>query len=134
MVKPSGEIMKKILVILGILLFINMVVMSLSKAFAYAYDNDFKTAFYDSFIEGMFEGLQQSLLSQGFTKSSVNVYVTTLKSKVNRANLEQTTWDCVSKYTVQQMQTPGIVDKCFEQWSNNFFFVENSKALDMLKK
>ena len=126
--------MKKIIVILGILLFINMVVMSLSKAFAYAYDNDFKTAFYDSFIEGMFEGLQQSLLSQGFTNSSVNVYVTTLKSKVNRANLEQTTWDCVSKYTVQQMQTPGIVDKCFEQWSNNFFFVENSKALEILRK
>ena len=39
--------MKKILVILGILLFINMVVMSLSKAFAYAYDNDFVIGFSD---------------------------------------------------------------------------------------
>jgi hypothetical protein len=126
--------MKKILAILGILLFINMVVMSLSKAFAYAYDNDFKTAFYDSFEVGMFEGLEQSLLSQGFTKLSVGTYIATLKAKFNRTSLEQASWDCVSKYTVQQMQTPGVVDKCFESWSNNFFFVENSKALGILKK
>ena len=108
--------------------------MSLSKAFAYAYDNDFKTAFYDSFIEGMFEGLQQSLLSQGFTTSSVNTYIATLKPKVNRANLEQTTWDCVSKYSVTEMQTPGVIDHCFEKWTNNFFFVDNVKSLDILKK
>ena len=35
--KLSGEIMKKILVILGILLFINMIVISLSKAFALSF-------------------------------------------------------------------------------------------------
>ena len=34
MVKPSGEIMEKILLILGILLFINLLVVSLNKAFA----------------------------------------------------------------------------------------------------
>ncbi len=33
--------MKKIIVILGTLLFINMLVMSLSKAFAYVNDNNF---------------------------------------------------------------------------------------------
>ena len=126
--------MKKSIVILGILLFINMVVMSLSKAFAYAYDNDFKNSFYDSFVTGMFEGLKGSLLSQGFTASSVNAYVAVLKPKVNRTTLEQSSWDCVSRYTVQQMMTPGIVDHCFEKWSNNFFFVENSKALDLLKR
>ena len=42
--------MKKILVILGILLFINMIVMSLSKAFAYAYDNVFVVSFSDEFV------------------------------------------------------------------------------------
>lgn len=126
--------MRKIIVILGILLFINMVVMSLSKAFAYAYDNDFKTAFYDSFVVGMFEGLKGSLLSQGFTTSSVNTYIATLKPKVNRTTLEQSSWNCVSKYTIQQMQTPGVVDHCFEKWSNYFFFVENEKALEILRK
>ena len=61
-VRPSGEIMKKIIVILGILLFINMVVMSLSKAFAYAYDNDFKTAFYDSFIESNLNDIRRECI------------------------------------------------------------------------
>lgn len=126
--------MKKILAILGILLFVNMVVMSLNKAFAYAYNNDFKVSFYDSFVSGMFEGLKESLLTQGFSTASVNTYIATLKPKVNRTSLEQASWDCVSKYSVTEMQTPGVIDHCFEKWTNNFFFVDNVKSLDILKK
>lgn len=126
--------MKKIIVILGILLFINIVVMSLSKAFAYAYDSDFKKSYYDNFIPVMFVSLEQSLLSQGYTAPSVNTYVATLKAKLNRTELEQSTWDCISRYTVQQMQNPDVVLHCFGGWSNNFFAVENAKALEILRK
>ena len=43
------------------------------QAFAYNYDIQFKTAFYDSFIVNFFQTLQQSLLSAVFLRFSNKV-------------------------------------------------------------
>ena len=125
--------MKKILSILSILLFVSMMVIPLNKTFAYSYNNDFKVSFYESFVQGFFKGLKESLLAQGFLDDSVNTYITTLKPKVNFTSLEQASWGCVSKYSVDQMLI-GATNNCFEKWINNFLFVENVEFLNILKK
>ena len=122
--------MKKLLTILFV-----TVIMS-GQVFAYNYDVNFKTAFYDSFVVNFFQSLQQSLLSQGFKQDGVYLYVSTLRARLNRKDLENSTWGCVSKYSPAQLNNGNkkIIDECFDSWTNKFFFEKNSDALKLLNK
>lgn len=121
--------MKKIL-LLGIVILFGL------QVFAYNYDADFKKSYYDGFIVSMFNSLQNSLLSQGFNSSSVNSYISTMKSRLNRTQLENATWSCVSKYSYQDMvnNSTTVYNDCFDKWLNNFFFVTNKDVSNVLKK
>lgn len=100
------------------------------------YDENFKKGFYDSYISSMFFSLENTLISRGFTKESVEIYSFTMQSRLNRTKLENETWNCVSKYSQYQMinNTIDIHEKCFNKWGNTFFFEENSDAMSLLKR
>ena len=121
--------MKKFLILGAVVLF-GM------QAFAYNYDATFKKSYYDGFIASMFNSLQNSLLSQGFTRESVSTYISTMKSRLNRTQLENTTWSCVQKYSYQEMinNANKVYGDCFDRWSNEFFFVTNKDVTSVLKK
>jgi hypothetical protein len=122
--------MKKLFGIIFLILLLS------GQTFAYNYDTKFKKNFYDSFVVNFFQSLQQSLISQGFKQENVYLYVSTLRARMNRKDLEDATWGCVSKYSPTQFQneTNKIINDCFDNWTNKFFFEKNSDALDLLKK
>lgn len=128
--KPNGDNMKKF-----IILAISLISIS-SNVFAYEYSQEFKKGFYDSFIANLFGSLKESLFSQDFKPNSVNEYVATMRTRLDRNELEKETWGCVSKYTPEEMEknTDKIVTECFEKWNNEFFFVKNQNVIDILKR
>ena len=115
-------------------MFITLLLLS-SEVSAYNYNAEFKKGFYDGLLVSFFQSLQQSLISQGFKQEGVYMYVSTLRARVNRKDLENASWACVSKYTPAQMQSQSdkIISDCFDSWSNKFFFEENADALKLLK-
>ena len=115
-------------------MFITLLLLS-SEVSAYNYNADFKEGFYDGLITNLFQTLQQNLISQGFKQESVYMYVSTLRARLDRKNLEKASWACVSKYTPEQMQSipEKIINECFDNWSNKFFFEENADTIKLLK-
>ena len=115
-------------------LFFTLLILS-SEVLAYNYSADFKEGFYDGLIANLFQTLQQNLISQGFKQESVYMYVSTLRARLDRKNLEKASWACVSKYTPAQMQSQSdkIISDCFDSWSNKFFFEENADTIKLLK-
>lgn len=95
-----------------------------------------KKGFYDSFISSVFSSLKQSLLSQGFTQSSVDKYITTIQPRLNRTSFESETWACVSKYTMETLNSDAerIADECFGNWLNDFFINKNGDLMNLLQK
>ena len=107
-----------------------------SSAFAYEYSQEFKKGFYDSFIANLFGSLKESLFAQGFKTNSVNEYVATMRTRLDRTQLEKETWGCVSKYPPDKLQanTDKMIIECFEKWNNEFFFEKNQNAIQILRK
>lgn len=122
--------MKKLLIAIFILAMMG------TQALAYNYDAQFKKGFYEGLIISFFQSLQQSLLSQGFDENSVYMYVSTTRARIDRKDLENATWACVSKYSPTQLQNNStkIIDECFDGWFNKFFFEKNADALKLLRK
>ncbi len=105
-----------------------------SQAFAYNYDPKFKKNFYDEFVANYFQTLQQSLLSGNYKDESAYQYVSTLRARLNRKDLENTTWSCVSQYSEQQMaKSKDFTEKCFGKWSQKFMFEQNADTISILK-
>ena len=93
-----------------------------TTAFAENYDANSKKAFYDTLINGMFSSLQDTIVSNGYTKDSAAEYIKTLKGRLNRTELENKTWGCVSQHSIEEMtHTTSIIDECFGDWANSFF-------------
>lgn len=107
-----------------------------TSALAYNYPPEFKQNFYDAFIANLLGSLKESLFQQGFKPNSVNEYVSTLRARLDRKELEQTTWGCVSKFPPETLtkDTDKIVIECFSKWNDDFFFEKNKDALQILKK
>lgn len=107
-----------------------------SSTFAYEYTQEFKKGFYDSFIANLFGGLKESLFAQGFKPNSVDEYVATMRTRLDRTQLEKETWGCVSKYTPDALEKNSykIVSECFGKWNEDFFFEKNQNAIEILKK
>jgi len=105
-----------------------------TSALAQNYDANFKKSFYDSLINGMFTSLQDTIISNGYTKASAEEYVKTLKGRLNRTELENKTWGCVSQHSMEEMiHTTSIIDECFGDWANSFF-TQNADTLSILQQ
>lgn len=103
-------------------------------AFAANYNANDKKVFYDGFIGGMFYSLEQRLLAGGLPQTKVTKYVTAMKGRVDRTQLENATWGCITKYTPEQIaaSTQKVTDECFNNWVNDFF-TKNDDLLNILK-
>lgn len=114
--------MKKILVILGILAFINIFLVTVNKVFAYDYTPEDKKTLYDAFEVGFFDTLTQDLLSQGFEKNSVYIFIAQSKANFNRKELENSSWDCVSKYSPDELNKniDSVAKECFYSWLDEY--------------
>ena len=106
-----------------------------SQALAYNYDTKFKKNFYDEFVANYFQTLQQSLLNDNYKDESAYQYVSTLRARLNRKDLENMTWACVSQYSEKQMaQSKDFTEKCFGKWSQKFMFEQNADTISILKR
>ena len=106
-----------------------------TQAFAYNYDAKFKKNFYDEFIANYFQSLQQGLMNNVYKNESTYQYVSTLKARLNRKDLENATWGCVSQYSEKQIaQSKNLTEKCFTKWSQKFMFEENADTISILKR
>ncbi len=108
---------------------------SSTSCYAYDYPDSMKKEFYDNFIAGVGLGARQSLLSQGYEKTSVDYVVYKMQSRINRSELENATWSCVSQYTPEQMlqNTQQITQQCFSDWFMKFM-TDTSDLSKLLKK
>ena len=74
------------------------------------------------------------MLSQGYSHNSVGTYITTMRGRLDRDSLENSTWACVSKYSYGEFLNNDntVVDDCFKDWVDNFY-TKNLDALKILK-
>lgn len=70
--------------------FLALVIFS-GSALAVEYSAYEKKAFYDGFEGGMFYSLEQTLLQRGIPQAKTSKYVTALKGRLNRTQLENAT-------------------------------------------
>lgn len=105
-----------------------------SQCFGYTYDAKFKKNFYDEFCANYFQALQQGLMRENYKNESVYQYVSTLRARLNRKDLENTTWGCVSQYSKEQIaKSKDVTTKCFGKWSEKFMFEQNADTISILK-
>ena len=84
----------------------------------------------------MYDSLEVSLLQQGFTASSVDMYIRKSKANFNRSKLENQTWSCFSGYSLSVL-TSNINDislKCSENFMRGFLQDNQPLAKLYLKK
>ncbi len=106
-----------------------------TQVFAYNYDMKFKRNFYDEFVANYFQSLQQGLMDGTYKDESTYEYVATLRARLNRKDLENSTWGCVSQYSEKQMaQSKDFTEKCFGNWSQKFMFEQNADTISILKR
>lgn len=117
-----------------IILLVCLVVSFAASAFAYDYDANFKKSFYDNLINGMFASLEDKIIANGYPKATAAEYVRTMKSRLNRTELENKTWGCISKHSMEELtKNTALTDECFGDWANSFFS-NNADALTILQK
>ena len=78
--------------------------------------------------------MEKSLSSSNIPKAKVTNYINAMKKRVNRKELENQTWACVSKYTQSQLITESekISDECFDKWVKNYY-LKNQDLMKLLK-
>ena len=119
--------MKKILVLICVTL-----LFSCNTVFAMSVSE--KTQFYDGFITGFFWSLNDSMIKSGVPKEKATKYVTAMKARLNRSQLEAQTWACVSKYNTADLfvKQNAISQECFATWTDNYIR-KNIDLLNLLK-
>lgn len=119
--------MKKLLVIL---------LLCTGTAFATTtYSPEAKQAFYDTLVQGMMYSMQDSLLNQGYPQANVKSYIDKLSSRIDRKQLEDSTWSCVTKYSEKDFtnKKEEIAQKCFMSWTTNLI-TQNADLMKILQK
>lgn len=113
-----------------IFLILTIVLLSANTVFA-AYSEAFKNDFYNGFISGMFENLESTLIARNIPKEKAHAYSIALKGRVDRAQLIQSSWSCLSKLTEQEINSQkGLA--CMQNWTNNFM-LKNNDLMELLK-
>lgn len=115
------------------LLFVLSILIFSTEVYGYNYDIKFKKEFYERFSANYFQTLQEQLMTQGYKSHKVYQYVSTLRARLNKQELENLTWNCASKYPPKQIYQNETINKCFSNWSYNFMFEKNSDAIEILK-
>lgn len=111
-------------------LVLTIILLSVNTAFA-AHSEAFKQDFYNGFISGMFENLEITLIERNIPKEKAHAYSTALKGRVNKDQLVQSSWPCLSKLTEQEINSQkGLA--CMQDWTNNFM-LKNSDLMNLLK-
>ena len=120
--------MKKIFIML-----MSLVIMGL-PAFSAEYTAQDKKVFYDNFLNGMFWGIEQSLAEQNVSGDKIRNYVNAMKKQINREQLENATWACVSKYSPEEMasQSDKVTQECFAKWATEYY-TKNQNLIELLK-
>lgn len=123
-----GGFMKKIIVLFFALIFLG------GNAFAISDTAEFEKSFYDGFLTGFFRSLPDSLVANGHSRVKADKYATALKSRVNRQQLEQQTWGCVSQASINELATQQqkVAEKCFGPWVTQFMG-KNADLYQLLK-
>lgn len=96
--------------------------MMFTSSTVFAYTDAEKKQFYDGFVIGLFGDLPNSLVANGHSRDKANKYTAALKTRLNRKQLEQQTWGCISKYSVAEIKAreKELAIKCFAPWMTNF--------------
>lgn len=121
--------MKRVLVLCAVVLLINM------QAIAFEYDENAKKVYYDAFTKSLFQGMRSALVSKGYDREKVNEYIGAMQSRLDRNELENATWSCVSKYSPseQVIKSETVANECFNGWIYSFFNEKNKDTLSLLQ-
>ena len=78
--------------------------------------------------------MEQSLSQQNIPDQKIKNYVNAMKKKVNRQQLENSTWPCVSKYTIDEMmsQSDTVTQECFAKWATEYY-TKNQNLIDRME-
>lgn len=100
----------------------------------FAYSEQEKKLFYDGFVLGFFGELPKSLVANGHSRDKAYKYTVALKARLNRQQLEQQTWGCISQYGVVEIKAreKELAAKCFGPWVTKFMN-NNSDLYQLLK-
>ena len=74
------------------------------------------------------------MVANGHSRVKADKYATALKSRVNRQQLEQQTWGCVSQASINELATQQqkVAEKCFGPWVTQFMG-KNADLYQLLK-
>jgi len=99
------------------------------------YSPEAKQAFYDTLIQGMMASMQDSLIKQGYPQTNVQNYISNLSSRIDREQLENSTWGCVTKYSPNDIMNKReeIAQKCFMTWTTELI-TKNADLMQHLQK
>lgn len=105
-----------------------------TAAFAEPRSEEYKNNFYDNLQTGMLTSINDSLVAQGLPSDKVQRYTTALKGRIDRQQLENSTWACVSKYSDGELisNKEQIAEECFSGWVSELV-TANSDLLEILK-
>lgn len=120
--------MKKIFII-----FVSLILFGL-PALAFEYSAQEKKVFYDNFLKGMFWAMELSLVNNNIPQDKADRYISAMKGRIDRTQLENETWACVSKYTQKQMSSMSdeISKECFSKWADDYY-TKNQDLMKLLK-
>lgn len=109
--------------------FLALVIFS-GSALAVEYSAYEKKEFYDKYITSLVLSTQLVAMVRGVPKSKQAQLAKALEARINRTELENATWACVSKYPKSQMYEKAVLEKCCSSWNDDF----RSKSIDLINK
>lgn len=108
------------LILCSFLIFIN-------QAFAFEYSENDKNMFYDAFIDGYIAELSKAVNKLDIDKTKKSEFINELKSKINKDELINSSWNCITKYPIEQIVAASVI--CTTDWSKT----QNEKNKEIMK-
>ena len=118
--------MKKIFIILSIIFLFT------SSSYGLNLSSEEKENFYNGIVNNLFSSIEEGLISQGYSELRVKQYVTMMKGRINREELQNMTWSCVNKYDNLE-DKEQISHKCFKRWVTKFIAIDNADLLQIIE-
>jgi len=105
-----------------------------TTTFAATRSPEYRKNFYDNLEKGLISSIQDGLLTQGLPAGKVQQYTSALSGRINRQQLENSTWACVSKYSDDELiaNKEKIAEECFSVWVTELVN-QNTDLLEKLR-
>ncbi len=87
----------------------------LNSASAFEYTENDKNMFYDAFIDGYIAEMTKSIEKLNIEKSKKQEFITKLKSEINKQELIESSWNCITKYPIEQIVAASVI--CTSDWN-----------------